>query len=408
MKIYLVPFLLDFILFMVQARLADAAGREMHLSNAQNSALLIAFSVVYFFSCPLVSFLLQRRSAKTLLLGAIAAILLLGVPLFFTVNFWPSLLLIGALGAAAAFAFNAFQALIRGKTGAGDMAKTVAKYNFAWSIGIGLGFLLGGVFRTLHQPILLAASCSLAICGIFWMIWGEKPAPLSISSTRSSTETDAEAENAAKNRAEIEAESPRIGLRDGDARYVAIGWSLCAALNFIQRPLAAYLPKFNAQMGVEAWMAGGLLCALLWSQALGGYLIYRKSAWLYRRAPLVILQLGIIAAIGVLWISRSYVVSLAAMIALGAMHGFAIFCSVFYCSNSANSARDVGFNEMSVGVGNVSSMLICTWAIQHFVSDAAFYPTMMLFSALLLLVQMWWLRRPRAVMLAARETVVAR
>ena len=392
MKIYFVPFLLDFILFLIQFRLSDAAGHEMHLSNAQATGLLVAFNLTYLAVCPFVGRALNARNTRPILLFSIAAILVLGVPLLWTKRFLLALVLMGGLGAASALAFNSFQALMRGRSPLGALSATVLKYNVSWSLGIGLGFLMSGILKTLGQPLWLSAFCGVAVAAVWWMIWSENLPLQPQSSTRTSAGKESE---------------PVVKVRDanvassgdtksfGDARYAGIGWSLCLAANFVQRPLATFLPKFSAQEGHAAWMAGALLCSLMWAQVAGGYLGYRRANWLYRARPLIVLQIGIAAALAVLWMSRSYVLSLMAMGALGVLHGFAFFCAVFYCSHSLQSARNVGINEMMVGIGNIGGMVLCNLAIAQMGNERAFYPTTIAFSLLLLGAQLFYLRSAR-------------
>jgi MFS family permease len=78
MQIYLVPFLLDFILFMVLLRLSDAAGREMHLSNAQTTAFMVAFSLGYMLVCLVIGRVLNARNTRPIMLCSIALIAMLG------------------------------------------------------------------------------------------------------------------------------------------------------------------------------------------------------------------------------------------------------------------------------------------------------------------------------------------
>ena len=383
MKIYFVPFLLDFILFLIQFRLSDAAGREMHLSNAQATELLVAFNAAYLLVCPFVGRALDARNTRPILLFSIAAILALGVPLLWTMQFIPALVLMGGLGASSALAFNSFQSLMRGRSPLGALSATIFKYNASWSLGIGLGFLMSGILKTLGQPLLLSAFCGVAVAAVWWMIWSEK------LPTQLSTETENE---------------QALAFLYGDARYAAIGWSLCLAGNFVQRPLATFLPKFSAQDGHAAWMAGALLCALVCAQVAGGYCGYRRADWLYKARPLVVLQIGIVAALAVLWMSRNYALSLMAMLVLGVLHGWAFFCAVFYCSHSLRSARNVGINEMMVGIGNIGGMILCNIAIAQFKNERAFYPTTIAFSLLLLGAQMAWLRGARVVGASSQET----
>lgn len=384
MTIYLVPFLLDFQLFFVMLRLADASGREMQLSNSQATALLLSFSIGYLVTSPLAGRVLQARSPKPLLLFSIVAIGLCSVPLLFTTTFWPTFLLIGVLGIAAALAFNAFQALVRNQSPDGALAVTVARYTVAWSCGVGSGYIVGGVMRSLVEPFGLAAFCVVACSLLLVLVWYFQTAPT--SSTR--CETTAESTTAESTTPEpITVESTPI-----DARYIAIAWSLIFAANFVQRPLTTFIPKFSAQDGNPSWTAGVLLAAALFTQAAVGFAMQRRTRWLYRRKPLVILQIGLVIVLGLLWMTQAFFASLILMIFLGALHGFTYFASVYIASNSVRSARNIGLNEMMVGVGNVAGMILCDRAIAWLHFERAFYPTTMLFCVLLLAAQMWWLR----------------
>jgi hypothetical protein len=71
MKIYFVPFLLGMLLFLVQSRLADAAEREMRLSNSEGTALLIAFSVGYMAISPFMGRWLNPKNTKPIMVNAI-------------------------------------------------------------------------------------------------------------------------------------------------------------------------------------------------------------------------------------------------------------------------------------------------------------------------------------------------
>ncbi len=374
MKIYLVPFLLDFLLFLVQLRLADASGREMRLSNSQATSLLIAFNIGYLVVCPFIGRFLNARTMKPILLCAIALIGALSVPLLSTTTFWPSLVLIGFLGAAAALAFNAFQSLVRGQTPRGGLASTIAKYTVAWSLGVSVGFLLGGVIKSLGDPTLLSVLCIFACAAVFVMI-AKQPIVESNQSETSSTRCSA-----------LRAAPPI------DARYIAIGWSLCLAANFVQRPLAAFVPKFSAQDGNAPWLAGVLLCTMLFAQAMSGLAMSRKTQWLYQLKSLIFLQIGVIAVLGALWMTRSFALSIVLLACLGVLHGFSFFSAVFYVNNNARSARNVGINETMVAVGNISGMILCERAIALWGNERAFYPTTIAFSVALLGFQLWWLR----------------
>lgn len=379
MKIFFVPFLLDFLLFFVMLRVADAAGREMQLSNAQTTALLVAWSASYLVVCPFIGRVLNARNTKPILVSAIVTIGVFSVPLLFTNVFSTALILISLLGASAALAFNAFQGLVRNQSPTGGLATTVGRYTFSWSMGISLGYLLGGVFRSLNQPLLLALSVYVSCSALLALVWSFQP--------------DSQAENATSS-TRVEENSANANPTSGiDLRYVAVAWTLLLTANFVQRPLTTFIPKFSAQAENPSWMAGVLLATMLLAQAFSGYAMSRKTHWLYRLKPMLLVQVGIIALLGFLWITPGFVVSLLLMACLGLLHGFVYFASVYMASNSAQSARNIGINEMMVGIGNIGGMFFSDGAIRISGFERAFFPAAMILATLVVVWQMWWLRR---------------
>jgi MFS family permease len=179
-----------------------------------------------------------------------------------------------------------------------------------------------------------------------------------------------------------------------DFRYIVVAWSLCLTANFVQRPLTTFIPKFYAEAGQPAWMAGALLSVLMFGTAGFALVCRNHPQWLYRRKPLVIMQTLLIVGLGCLWAFPGFGSALLAMTSMGMLFGFLFFSTVYYVSNSARSARNVGVNEAMVGAGNIAGMLCSEWAIRTFAYRLAFYPVLMLFLMLVLIAQMWWLRTP--------------
>jgi len=373
MRIYLFPFLIDFVFFLVMLRVADASGREMQLSNLQAAWFVIAYSLAYLVACPVAGRVLTRENSRPLLLASVGALLLCSVPIFFTRTFWPTLWLLVALGVAVGFAFNSLQAFLRGQSDHGGLSRTIAKYTLSWSAGISFGFLVGGVLRDFGGAISLAA-CSVIACGaILWMVWTY---PIR---TDEFVPSDGLVEN------------PTGGLHAVDARFVAIGWMLTIAANFSQRPLTTFIPKLAAEQENPAWVAGSLLFALYLCQALGGFGSRRFRHLLYRRGPLVGLQITIASLTALLWMAPGYFTSLFAMATLGLCYGFLFFSCVYYVSNSIKSSRNVGINEGMVGFGTILGVFVCE-AIMRFANKPdAFYPVTII-SLLLFAAGQWlWL-----------------
>jgi predicted MFS family arabinose efflux permease len=378
MKIYLFPFIFDFIHFLVFLRVADASGREMHLSDRQAAAFIVVFSLSYLLACPLAGHVLNRRNARAYVLLAVAAIMLLAAPIYFTTTFWPTLILLGFLGVAVAFAFNSFQTFMRGEAPPGSLGLSIARYTFAWSSGISVGSICGGVLKDYGGPWSLAAVTVAACVCVFIMVLTHRARDLEHESA------DAVVENTHPATAPV------------DARYVLIGWILCMNANFNQRPLTTFIPKFYAEQGHPAHLAGFLLCLLFVFQALGGYHARRLRSWLYRPTPLLASQILVVAILALLWKAPNLPTAFAGVMALGSLYGFLYFSCIYYVSNDLQSSRNVGINEAMVGIGNILGVAVSEFSMRFFHNQQAYYPVTMIVTLGLVGFQWWRLRgQPR-------------
>ena len=375
MKIYLFPFLIDLVMFLVMLRLADAAGREMRLSNEQTAWLMASFSAIYLISCLVIGTRLHRGNARRIFVASICLMMALAVPLFFARTFWLAWALFSSLGIALALAFNSLQTFIRGEAPAGSLALVIARYTISWSLGVSCGFLFGGVLKDFGGPVALAGftvgACLLILLLVF-------------------THTPRNAEDESSD-AIVEETAPDSRAGAVDARYVVVGWLLCLMANFSQRPLTTFIPKFHAENNSPAWLAGCLLFTLYFAQAISAYLCPRLRHWLYRSRPLLLLQLLIVFALALLWQAPSVLISFAVLLLLGLLFGFLYFSCVYYVSNDARSSRNVGINEAMVGAGNILGMLISEWVMRMWNYPLAYFPVSMGLTLLLIGVQCIWL-----------------
>ncbi|HEY0072769.1 MAG TPA: MFS transporter [Abditibacteriaceae bacterium] len=376
MKIYLFPFLIDLVMFLVMLRLADAAGREMKLSNLQISWLMVSFSAVYLVTCLFVGRLLHRGNARRIFVASICLLMGLAIPLFFANTFWMAWALFSLLGIALALAFNSLQTFIRGEAPVGSLGLVISRYTVSWSLGVSCGFLFGGVLKDFGGPLALAGFTVGAGLTILLLVFTHKP-------------TEHESSDAVVE--EADASNPRVS--PVDARYVVIGWLLCLVANFSQRPLTTFIPKFHAENNSPAWLAGCLLFTLYFAQAISGYACPRLRPWLYRRGPLLMVQLLIVVALACLWKAPNVLVSFGVLLLLGLLFGFVYFCCVYYVSNDARSSRNVGINEAMVGAGNILGMLISEWSMRIWNYPLAYFPVCMGLTLLLIGVQWAWLNR---------------
>lgn len=372
-KIYLFPFLFDFVGFLVAMRVADAAGREMGITNLQAALLVIVYSLGYLIACPLSGHFLNRRNARAWLLCGTALALLTSAPLCFTTTFWPTFGLQAVFGIAMALCFNSVQTFLRGEVPPGALGRAIARYTFAWSAGIGCGFLFAGLFKSLGSPWPLALCSALACLLVFILVLTHQPRDLEIESADAIVEVS-------------------TGVAAVNPRYVLVGWALCFGANFCQRPLMTFLPKFYAQMHRPAYMAGTLFFIFLLGQAGFGLYSGRLRPLLYRRGALFAVQALVGLFLALLWAFPHYLLSLIAMALLGCAYGFIYFAAVYYVSNDERSSRNVGINEAMVGGGNICGLLVSQWVLGSSGRQDALYPALMLSLVVLMAIQWLWLQ----------------
>ena len=375
---YLFPLLMDLVLFVVFLRVADAAGRDMHLGNAQAASIIAVYSVVYSLVCLLAGWILSRRNARAFLVASTLLVMAVSVPLLFVNTYVRMLASMAALGVAMAFFFNSFQTMMRGDVPPGSLPITIARYNIAWCSGLACGFLFGGFLHDLGGSLAMTALCTAACLVILVMAAMHRPRPLSHESSDATVEA-----------------SPPSGS-PVDPRYVLIGWWIALLCNFTQRPLTTFTPKFYAEAGYGAWRVGTLLFCLFILQAISNLFWHRMRYALYRRTSLLLPQVLMAIGLTLLWRFPAFGPSVLTMTALGAVYGFLFWSSIYYVSNDRGSSFNVGVNEAMVGVGNVLGALGCSWVMAVSSHSLAFFPVCIGLIVLMLPAQFLWLAPRKA------------
>lgn len=291
--------------------------------------LQTASTVVYTFNCLLFGRLADRMSHSWLVragcVGAIAAcfaigrvetmgLLFLVVPLmgFASSVFWPSLQ--AALGRA------------------GDPARlerTLGLFNIMWSLGKGLGFLLGGWMSEAwseERTLWVAAAAILPILFFFPGTQGTRGAP---------------APPASPDRAAFRT----IGYI---ANFTAYGLA-CAFQN--QYYKFALKSGLGAGMGAKAFF-GAFLGAIFASQTLTFTFLLRGGGWAYRRGLLYGSQLILVASAVAASFARDENLILVLALPLGAGFGFSYASSIYYSLHGpVEHGKYSGIHEAVLGAG---------------------------------------------------------
>jgi len=374
MHIYLFPLLMDFVNFMVILRVTDEAGRH-DLSPLATASFMGMQSIVYMIGCALIGRLLTRRNAKAIVLISTVATLLVNLPACLVDEFWVLVVLMGLQGACAAGFWNSFQTFMRGEVPPGSLAMTIGRYNVAWSLGIGMGYLLGGWGKYLGGSVVLAMMSTGGCLAIFLLTLVHKQREFSQASADGHVEPSPE------------------GARPVDGRYLLIGWALVLLANVTQQPLRTFIPQILAKQRLDPFVAGTILFCMLGIQALLSLCGGRMRRWLYRRTSLVISHVLLAAGLWALWACGNLYLTAFLMLGVGAVYSFIYFASVYYVSNDPRSSRNVGINEAMVGLGNIYGSFACAGLMQWQDNDWAFYPLSIGGVVVFLALELWWLGR---------------
>lgn len=332
----------DCLLFLVMFVVLYGAG-ERGFTTSQCAWLGAAQQVTYMTTSLVVGFLLTSRNARVAVLTSIVLTPLFGILAMAAPAFWLILLGVAAMGASTAVFFNAFQTLMRTHAPVGSLMRTVGFYTVAWSSGAGIGFLTSGAFYRLGVGV-LSVLCLCASVAIFVIVKRHREAP------------DAHVREVADQPSEEGTGRPV------NASYVWIAWLTILTVVFVQRPLQTFVPSMGARDGVTPFMTGLPLFIHMIIQGLSGLAWARFPGILYRRLPMMLVNLAAVGLFLGIWLHPVYVTSFVGISLLGIYAGFAFFTAVYYASNSGRRSFNIGVNEFLVGFGSLAGLLVCeTW-----------------------------------------------
>ena len=324
------PALMDWLLFLTMFAILYGAGAR-GFSPAQWTWLGALMQIAYLLGSLATGHLLTPRSTRPLLLGSTVAGIALMAAALWAQGFAALAALSAGIGIFAAVFFTAFQTFVRQAAPPDQLHRVAGIYTCSWSIGAGLGFLSAGSLYNFGPAGLTALT--LLVGGAMLAVLLSRHAP---AQAVGATEPEAGAAETAH--------VPEAVRR----RYVWVGWALIFIVVFALRPVQTFLPPLGATAHRSALLTTLPLFLQITLQGLAGYAMHTQTRWLYRRAPLVLLQLG--AAL--VFVALAWAPSGAALIGLpliGLWCGYAYFQAVYYSSNAGRRAWNLGVNEFLVG-----------------------------------------------------------
>jgi len=336
---------MDWLLALVPFAVSYGAG-ERGMTLGQVAWLGGIFLLTYMAISLVSGRFLSRRNALPILIASTVGGILFGTLALAGHQFAPIFAAMALLGVFAAAFFNSFQSFMRSETPPGGLARATAIYTFAWSGGFSLGLLTSGSLYRLGL---------IALGGLTVLVGGVILLTLLVHRQRPQDEPSSDEHT----------EQGPPGAPPVAPQYHWAGWIMMFTATFVQRPILTFFPAVCAGQGIAPVLAGLPLFFHVLMQAVGGLCMYRLRHWLYRRGPLMAVQL--LAALGLLllWLFPGYKVTAVGVSILGLWTGFSFFCAVYYASNAGPRARNIGINEFLVGLGSFAGLFICEWFIHR-------------------------------------------
>lgn len=353
----LCPALMDWLLFLTMFAILYGAGAR-GFSPAQWTWLGSLMQLTYLFSGLVTGHLLTPRNTRPLLLGSTIVSLSLMTAALWAESFVALAALSAGIGIFAAIFFTAFQTFMRHVAPPDRLHHTAGLYTCSWSIGAALGFLSAGVLYDCGP---------LALTLLMLLVGGVTLAVLLSKHVASHDGIALEPDAGAAETAHV----PEAVRR----RYVWVGWILIFVVVCALRPVQTFLPPLGAKAGRSALLTTLPLFLQIMLQGLAGYAMHTQTRWLYRRTPLVLLQIS--AAIVFVVLAFVPTAGIIGLPLVGLWCGYAYFQAVYYSSNAGRRAWNLGVNEFLVGFASLFGLFL----VEHYMKQTARPETALYFCA---------------------------
>ncbi len=291
-------------------------------------ALLVAISGRFSDRAPREA--LARGACIGIIIACIGVTLARGVPRI--------LAFVPLVGGSLAFFWPCVQAAIADRSAGHELERNLGRFNLAWSVGKGCGFVCGGLLLSAFGPESVLTAGSALMFVIFWVLPGKVP-PAELRSV---------AEAAAL-------PPPDPVLAAQTARFRRLAWIANGSAYGVAATLIYHYPRLVDAHGWSPRIFGLILGGMYFTETLAFFLLMRHaSAWRFRRAPLLVPQLLLAAGIVALpWATgvRLAVTAVVFGFALAACYSASIYYSLH---GAAARGRNAGIHELLIGIGSMT------------------------------------------------------
>lgn len=295
--------------------------------------------VAYVLACPPMGKLADRYDRWRLMGLACLFTAVTYLALLFVHSVAVLILCVPFMWAGQSLFWPALQATLAEGKSRSRLVKALGTYNIIWSLGFMNGPLLGGSLYAVHPRLPFIISCvGVVLLGGVLLMWHpivhrDQPTP---------------------DEPLTEHEHGREGVR-----YRTVAWIASFTAFFTLGIVNNLFPKLATVLAISPPKLGRLLAVPRLMQIVTFFLIRRSHRWQYRLLPLAIPQ--VCTALGMLIVAttNSTLALAAAFSVMGLLVGTSFYASQFYALfQEERKGERSAFNEMMIGMGNVSGPLL--------------------------------------------------
>lgn len=240
--------------------------------------------------------------------------------------------LLPLVGFSVGFFWAPLQAALADEDSPSRLEPNIGLFNVSWSIGKGMGFLLGGSLyaRFGAGPSFLAAAAAMLI------VAAVLPAPRRHEHT------------------EDEGPSQLLEIPPTRVRaFLVMAWLANAVAFGVANTLNLHYPKYLLQLGRGPAVFGLFLGSVFVVQAVTMAVLRHAGGWKFRRAPSFSVQIALAAGLFAIPLLGAAKVVFLAAIPVGIALGFAYHASITYSLiDRAARGRQAGMHESILGTGS--------------------------------------------------------
>jgi MFS family permease len=312
-------------------------------------ALLVAISGRFSDRAPREA--LARAACIGIIIACIGLTLARGVPRI--------LALVPLVGGSLAFFWPCVQAAIADRSQSHELERNLGRFNLAWSVGKGSGFLCGGLLLSAFGPESVLTAASILLFVIFWVLPGAPGTAQTLHAPAARAAKAGETTQRPEEHPRVEAEPALAPLDPAlevqTARFRRLAWIANGSAYGVAATLIYHYPRLVDAHGWSPRIFGLILGGMYWTETAAFFVLMRHaSAWRFRRAPLFVPQLLLAAGVIALpWATGVRLAVTAIVFGFGLATCYS--ASIYYSLHgAAERGRNAGIHELLIGIGSMT------------------------------------------------------